>query len=159
MKLPSAMSGPTINGIFPPYLFTTPPDQRDRENINRMIVKLAAPAAVAEYRCTCIRLRGKRKKKMPSAAYKNRVSRFAPRNERDLKSPSETMGEDTCVSTQRKSARQINPTSKQTTTKGCRQPSFEDSRSPVTPLPRLTVARTAPSQSRRCVSEFRLSGT
>src|SRR4051812_12640927 len=159
MKPTAAMSGPTINGIFPPYLFTSPPDQRDRENINKMIGKLAAPAAVAEYRCTCIRLSGKRKKKTPSAAYKNKVSRLAPRNEPDLKSPSETMGEETCVSTHTKSTRQTRPRSKQTTTRGCRQPSFEDSRSPVTTPPRLTVARTAPSQSRRCVSEFRLSGT
>jgi hypothetical protein len=44
------------------------PDQRDNENIRRIIGRLAAPAAVAEYRCTCIRVMGNKKKKMPSAA-------------------------------------------------------------------------------------------
>ena len=67
-KPAAAMSGPTISGIFGPKRATSPPDQRDRKNISKIIGKAAAPVAVAEYFCTWIKFMGKRKKKIPSAA-------------------------------------------------------------------------------------------
>src|SRR5882724_1670877 len=124
-----------------------------------MTGKIAAPADVAEYPCTCINVTGNRKKKMPIAAYRKRVNRFAPRKERDLNKESETIGEDALDSTHRKRARRIRPPSKLPSTMGCRQPSFEDSRSPVTTQPRLAVASAAPSQSRCPARELLLSGT
>ena len=46
----------------------SPPDQRERRKISRIIGRVAAPAAVAEYAWTWIRFNGNKKKKIPMAA-------------------------------------------------------------------------------------------
>src|SRR5438046_1695448 len=96
---------------------------------------------------------------MPSAEYRSSVKRFAPENERDLNNGSATIGDATRDSTHRKTSRRNIPPDRLPVTSGFRQPSFEDSRSPVTIPPRLAVASNAPCQSSRFTSELRLSGT
>jgi len=44
----AAIRGPTTSGTLEPYRSISPPDQRDRKNINKMNGSRAAPASVAE---------------------------------------------------------------------------------------------------------------
>lgn len=62
------MRGPTIRGVLGPKRATSPPDHRERRNMSKIMGSMAAPAAVAVYRWTWIRLSGSRKKKIPIAA-------------------------------------------------------------------------------------------
>src|ERR1700730_17922244 len=137
----------------------SPPDQRDKININRIMGRAAAPAAVVEYPCNRIRSMGNRKKKTLNAAYRNNVTTFAPRKERDLKSSSGTIGEDARPSMTRKIARQHKPPPRLPNTSGLPQPNLGYSRNPVTSPPSPAVAISAPNQSTRWTLEPRLSGT
>src|ERR1700675_3519495 len=85
--------------------------------------------------------------------------RFALVKVGNLKSAGDTMGEDTCASTNTKAMRQAEPTSKLPNTRGWPHPNFGDSRNPVTTPPRPAVANSAPSQSICWTLEPRLSGT
>src|SRR5712672_392836 len=160
MMNPAATTrGPTIRGILAPQRLINPPDHRDNKNINKIIGKAAAPAAVVEYLSTRIKFIGNRKKKTPIAAYKNSVNTFAPRKERDLKSSRGTIGAGAFISTLRKRTKQTTPPAKLPNTKGLPQPDFVDSSSPVTIPPSPAVAKSAPSQSTCSTFELRLSGT
>ena len=61
------MAGPTTSGALAPYLFTKPPDQRESKNKMTMNGSQAAPAAVAEYSWTWIKLSGKKNIPPPKA--------------------------------------------------------------------------------------------
>src|ERR1700730_18912409 len=104
----------------------SPPDQRERTNISRIKGRRAAPVAVVEYPWTWIRFNGNKKKKIPIAAYKNSVSRFAPLKLRDLNSASGSIGEVTLASMNTKATRHAKPTSKLPKTSGFRQPKLTD---------------------------------
>src|SRR5713226_7087763 len=119
---------------------------------------IAAPAAVAEYPWTWIKFNGNKKKKIPIAAYKKSVSRFAPLKLRDLNSVSGSIGELTLVSTNTKATRQPKPTIKLPTTRGLRQPKLTDSMNPTIKPPSPAVAISAPNQSMRPAVALRLSG-
>src|ERR1700688_2205255 len=97
----------------------SPPDQRERRNISRIKGRMAAPVAVAEYPWTWIKFNGNRKKKIPMAAYRKRVSKFAPVKLRDAKSVRGTIGEVVRISTQPKVVRHPKPTSRLPITSGC----------------------------------------
>src|SRR5260370_700696 len=152
------MSGPIISGPLEPWRATSPPDQRERKNSSKIKGRTAAPAAVAEYPWTWIRFKGNKKKKIPIAAYKKSVSRFAPLKLRDLNSVSGSIGELTLVSTNMKATRQPKPTIKLPKTKGLRQPKLTDSINPTIKPPSPAVATSAPNQSMRPAPALRLSG-
>src|SRR5258708_1224260 len=110
---------------------------------------MAAPVAVEEYPCTWIRLSGKRKKKMPMAEYKNKVSRFAPVKLAFLNMASRTIGEVARASTRANPIMQPKPAIKLPKTRGFLQPSLPASIKPFT-LPRSPRAgRHPPQQSPR----------
>src|SRR5207244_11165240 len=72
------MAGPTTSGALAPYLFTKPPDQRESKNKMRVNGSQAAPAAVAEYSWTWIKLSGKKNIPPPKAVDRKSESRLAP---------------------------------------------------------------------------------
>src|SRR5260370_20107612 len=152
------MSGPIISGPLEPWRATSPPDHRERRNSNKIKGRSAAPAAVAEYPWTWIKFKGIKKKKIPIAAYKKSVSRFAPLKLRDLNSVSGSIGELTLVSTNTKATRQPKPTSRLPKTSGLRQPKLTDSMNPTIKPPSPAVAMNAPNQSMRPAPALRLSG-
>src|SRR5260370_24515716 len=119
---------------------------------------MAAPAAVAEYPWTWIKFNGNKKKKIPIAAYKNSVSRFAPLKLRDSNSASGSIGELPLASISTKATRQPKPTIKLPKTSGLRQPKLTDSMNPTINPPTPAVATSAPSQSMRPAVALRLSG-
>ncbi len=119
---------------------------------------MAAPVAVEEYPCTWIRLSGKRKKKMPMAEYKNKVSRFAPVKLAFLNMASRTIGEVARASTRANPIMQPKPAIKLPKTRGFLQPRLADSIKPFTIPPSPRVASNAPSQSTRSAVALRLSG-
>src|SRR4029077_9859867 len=119
---------------------------------------MAAPVAVAEYPWTWIRSNGNKKKKIPMAAYKNSVSKFAPLKLRDSNSVNGSIGLVPLASTNANAIRQPQPTIKLTKTRGFLQPRLTDSMNPLTKPPSPTVARNAPNQSIRAAIALRLSG-
>src|SRR5688572_3672346 len=91
-----------MRGNFAPTRLINPPAHRERRDKMRMNGTKAAPAAVAEYPCTCCKLNGRKKLNAASAPYKRRVSRFAPVKVRERKRPSGIMGEEVRASTKTK---------------------------------------------------------
>src|SRR6266481_6559155 len=120
--------------------------------------RTAAPAAVAEYPCTWIRFIGNRKKKIPMAAYKNKVSKLVPPKLRDSKREKGTIGDVTRRSTNTNAMRPPTPTIKLPKTSGFLQPKVTDSMKPLTKPPSPRVANSAPHQSIRLAMALRLSG-
>src|SRR5258708_36668784 len=102
---------------------------------------MAAPVAVEEYPCTWIRLSGKRKKKMPMAEYKNKVSRFAPVKLAFLNMASRTIGEVARASTRAKPIMQPKPAIKLPKTTGFLQTRLADSSKPLRIPPRHSLDR------------------
>src|SRR5450755_814579 len=119
---------------------------------------MAAPVAVVEYPWTWIRFNGNRKKKIPTAAYKKRVSRLAALKLSDSNSRSGSIGDATLSSANTNPIRQPKPTIKLPKTNGSLQPRLTDSIKPLTRPPNPTVARIAPNQSMRPALALRLSG-
>src|SRR5450432_611897 len=158
MKPKATTIGPTISGPRDPWWATSPPDQRERRNISRIRGRTAAPVAVVEYPWTWIRFKGYKKKKIPIAAYRKNVCRFAPLKLRDLNSLSGRVGAGLAASTKRNATRQPKPTVNPPKTREFPQPRFSDSTKPVTKLPSPTVARIAPNQSTRPAPALRVSG-
>src|SRR5579872_931192 len=152
------MMGPVISGTLEPKRATRPPDHRERRNIRRIKGRTAAPAPVAEYPWTWIRFKGNKKKKIPMAAYKNSVSKFAPLKLWELKRARGSIGDATLASANANTARLTPPTIKLPNTRGLLQPRFTDSMNPATRPPNPTVARKAPTRSMRPATALRLSG-
>ena len=73
----ATIRGPMTSGFLGPYLATSPPDQRERKNIQRISGSAAAPALVAEYFWIWIRLSGNTKKKRGRAGLRS-CSRLRP---------------------------------------------------------------------------------
>src|SRR5258708_34478741 len=119
---------------------------------------MAAPVAVEEYPCTWIRLSGKRKKKMPMAEYKNKVSSVEHVKLAFLNLASRTIGEVAGASTRANPIMQPKPAIKLPKTRGFLQPRLADSMKPFTIPPSPRVASNAPSQSTRSAVALRLSG-
>src|SRR5579864_1941155 len=126
--------------------------------MRRMNGRIAVPALVGEYSWTWIRFNGNKKKKIPTAAYKKSVSKFAPLNLRDSKSFSGTIGVETWASPKTNMARLPKPRTKLPNTKRFVQPKFTDSRKPYTKPPSPRVASRDPIQSMRPAVARRLSG-
>src|SRR5882757_3723362 len=75
-----------------PRRLTSPPDHRESTKTSRIMGRLAAPAAVAEYLCIWIRFNGSTKKNTPSAAYKKKVIKLTATKVLDLKRPRGIIG-------------------------------------------------------------------
>src|ERR1700757_2626438 len=95
---------------------------------------------------------------MPIAAYRNRVSRFAPLKLGFFKSAGGIIGEASRASTIANPARQPEPAIRLPKTRGFLQPRLVDSIKPLTMPHSPRVARTAPGQSTRRLTALRLSG-
>src|SRR5207249_9273303 len=134
------MEGPTTSGALAPYLFTKPPDQRESKNKMRMNGSQAAPAAVAEYSWTWIKLSGKKNIPPPKAVYRKSVSRFAPLKLRERNSARGNIGFGQRASTSRKTASESAPPKSVTSTNGWPKPNLEDSIRPYTSIPNPSVA-------------------
>src|SRR5258708_36423211 len=85
--------------------------------------------------------------KIPIAAYKSSVSRFAPLKLRDLNSASGSIGELTVASINTKATRHPKPTIRLPKTNGLRQPKLTDSMNPTIKPPSPAVATSARNQS------------
>jgi hypothetical protein len=98
--------------------------------------------AVGKYFWTWIRFNGNTKKKIPIAAYKRSVRKFAPENPRDLNSVSGTIGKPIVGLDEYECG-------KLPKTRPFIQPTFTDSRNPLTSPPSPSMASSAPFQSMR----------
>src|SRR5260221_11052024 len=84
--------------------------------------------------------------KIPIAAYKSSVSRFAPLKLRDSNSASGSIGEFTVASINTKATRHPKPAIRLPKTNGLRQPKLTDSMSPTINPPIPDVENTATNQ-------------
>src|SRR5689334_16633514 len=109
--------------------------------------RMAAPVLVVEYPCTWIKSNGNRKKKIPTAEYKNNVSKFAPEKVREPNRLSGNIGVFCRSSTRTNKIKSKTPPIKLATTQGFLQPRFTDSINPPTRPPSPKVTKVAPNQS------------
>src|ERR1700676_1322252 len=103
-----------------------------------------------------MRSNGKRKKKIPIAAKRNREKRFAPVNDRDRNNSKGTMGAATRASTNEKISKQAAPVINGPKTSGLLQPKAADSMRPKTKPPKPMVTMADPNQSTPLAAVLRL---